>query len=588
MAYLNLVNFELDYGTVWRQATGHASQGTYVTIAVSYEDSAPICRRFPGAPGFADSYGWGGYNCLRFSPAATGSPAYYEFSRYHATAGNRDAMSVSTLRVGFALYIEQAPGSTQQIVAFVDASNRVLGNLHLNSNRTLYVYSAGKGVASGSIVVPMNEWTYIEFKAGSSSSTAAYEVRVNGATDISGTMGVTYGPNAKVRLGSTNNVAATCELYYDDAYANDAEFATDYGIPYIGLIHPTGGAGTYTMWSGFLSGVQGIPDDGDTSYTYSSFNGNVETYPMTVALEVPDGDIEILAVQLNRIIRSTAPAKGIQMVDMFNGTAYYEVFTVYTTVSSEYEILAFVYNENPYSSGWYKAELENIEVGVYDQEASLHTLRCTQVSGQVLYHMPAQTIVAGEATATASAVSSTVVPGARAIAMGIASIAGDALGLTFVPGGASVEVASATVAAAGVTPAVVPGAVSVTMVSAILEALGQAASTVPGGTAIEVAAALMAATGVSPTVVPGAVSITMDSGMIIISAEAATIPVLDIIIAALAASLTAAGVSCRIQGGTMPAAQGGWIIVPVEDRQAWAGEEDRRLTVEAEDRQAKA
>ncbi len=143
--------------------------------------------------------------------------------------------------------------------------------------------------------------------------------------------------------------------------------------------------------------------------------------------------------------------------------------------------------------------------GFTDNVAPNGTVACTVA---ITGYPPALSVAAGLATATSSALVSTVTPGGVAIAAGLATATSSGLDASASAGsaglnaGADVAIGSATALAATVTP----GAVAVAADVAIASSSGLAPTVTPGAVSVVAGIAIAASSGLGPTVTPGPVA----------------------------------------------------------------------------------
>ncbi len=134
---------------------------------------------------------------------------------------------------------------------------------------TLY-NSAGTLVNTCPTTIGAGRWAQIEIKCGSGSN-AAYEVRIDSVSQISGT--ANFGSNLPVfwYLGRPSVGSGGIEFYYDSLHINDFDFV---GNGHVKIVRPDSD-GTTLNWTANGAAnrwdcVDEIPNDGDTTYISSA------------------------------------------------------------------------------------------------------------------------------------------------------------------------------------------------------------------------------------------------------------------------------------------------------------------------------
>jgi len=117
--------------------------------------------------------------------------------------------------------------NNEEILVVLDASSAQKASLRLNSNRTISVYNAADTlVATGTtpISATPSTWTRIEYRSCTGTS-CSYELKINGAAELSGTGNFGTNQNGSVRFGNVvkkNSQAVV--FWYDDTAIDNAEF----------------------------------------------------------------------------------------------------------------------------------------------------------------------------------------------------------------------------------------------------------------------------------------------------------------------------------------------------------------------------
>lgn len=185
----------------------------------------------------------------------------------------------ATLWMGFAFKAVTAPSAdSEPFLQFADSGSAQKLEIRLTSTGKIAAYnSAGTLITTGATTVG-STYVYVEVKCGTGAS-AAWEVKINGTTEISGTTD-NLGTNntAIISIGKRNNRnGRTVDFYFDDLYVDDAAYlATTTATPEVRILIPNA-AGASAGWTNGLgttfAQVDEIPpesDGTDASYIQAS------------------------------------------------------------------------------------------------------------------------------------------------------------------------------------------------------------------------------------------------------------------------------------------------------------------------------
>jgi len=324
-----------------------------------------------------------GYGCA-YVDGTLGGNNYLTLTTYTQNIGIPRELAITNLHVGVAVKIPAAPSGTVQMIVGRNPTH-VTGNIRMNSDRTLSVYTGNTSVATGSTVLAINTWYYVEFKTVAS-AIGAYELKINGTTELSGTANFVAVDYSAVTFGNYTLTFNAYRFYFDDIYINDSEFAP--AVPGIDLLYVSAN-GTYTSWVGNRLMVDEFPPDGDTSKSFSSTATTVETYGFSY-----DFDHTGCAV---------AALKHLCVVRVYSGgtPAFKYISRIGTTddltdtndnPGSDYKTRCRLWETNwDTLAPLTLANVTEAEAGVYDNSTGAHMLYCTSVSGEFLYYIPSVT-----------------------------------------------------------------------------------------------------------------------------------------------------------------------------------------------------
>ena len=251
---------------------------------------------------------------LRCNPTTTAT-GYINIGKASA-AGVLGNFADLTLYTGFAFRAATLPAAnSEEIYACYTAVAALCSALRINSTGTLAHYRADNTlVATGSTVLTTGVWYYIEYMA-TNSATGAYECKINGVSEFSGTSNNGTTNTAFVAHGkNTNRNGQTIDFYYDDIYVSDSAFVgSQYHIPEIRILLPNG-AGASAGWTAgtgtTFAEVDDAPPTPDDDTTYIGADLNMDNLYSTFAVEDTatksvTGDVDALAAYVRGRTDST-------------------------------------------------------------------------------------------------------------------------------------------------------------------------------------------------------------------------------------------------------------------------------------------
>lgn len=149
----------------------------------------------------------------------------------------------------FRFTTESSAATGEDVVDIIDASGSSKGSVRLLNSKKLSVYnSAGTLVATGSSVLNTGQWYYIGIKTSTGSGSTSYELRIDGSSELSGTMSCGTSSSYGARFGkSVNRNGTSVDYYFDDIVLGDTAF-TD-GAYRVLVSYPTSGDFSAGLWS---------------------------------------------------------------------------------------------------------------------------------------------------------------------------------------------------------------------------------------------------------------------------------------------------------------------------------------------------
>lgn len=324
-----------------------------------------------------------GVNCLRTNPTTTANGAV-EFRSWSSNSGVQVAdINKESLYIDFLFRVDTAPSANDEPIAIVQyTTNPTTGanlEIRINSSRQLVVYDTTLTlVATGTTALSTGTQYRIQVRS-QASATGAYEVKINGVSELSGTCNQTATNSIIVAFGKrANRNGRTVDFYYGRVVVDDAEFHSDIDITAMAI----DGNGNYTAWTGDYQDVDETPPhDTDTTYVTSSTSGQAETWSLQSAAAAGiTGTVH--AVQAILIVRDEGGASALRY-RLRSGSTDSDNATNNDPGSSYVGRGRLLTTDPATSAAWLLAALDSIEVGVVNN-ANV-AARCTLAIVEVFH-----------------------------------------------------------------------------------------------------------------------------------------------------------------------------------------------------------
>jgi hypothetical protein len=250
-----------------------------------------LCGFETGAIGGANEGGSLGTSSVQSTTKRTGTYALQTNPTTTATGyctllgiganGNAATLGLTTTYVRFYFRYGTKPSSNNEEIFQLNHTSVATGNrkiaLRINSSGQLMAYASDGTTqigSTGSTSLAQDTWYRIECSVDSS-LTGNVEVRIDGATEISGTGNTNSLVSYGLLLGKVvNRNGNTVDFYYDDVIVGDSGFIGPGGIVRLDPIsdNDTWTTGTYADIDDYASQAN---NDGDTTYTTSSTQNDI-------------------------------------------------------------------------------------------------------------------------------------------------------------------------------------------------------------------------------------------------------------------------------------------------------------------------
>lgn len=278
--------------------------------------------------------------------------------------------SAATYTAGFGVHVSQF-NYTGRFFSFLDAGSLQM-ELRWSSPELIRVTRNGTTLATGTTSLNVATWYWIEFQVTVDNTVGAYEVRINGSTELSATNVDTQSTaNANINgfaLGQTLGAQGSF-LSWDDLYLLDSSGGapTDdfLGDVRVETLLPSGN-GNSSQWVGqdadstdnYLN-VDEQSTDSDTTYNESATVGNKDTYAYT-DLDSTTGTVYGVA-PVPYFRKTNAGSKTLVSVARLSGT---EVDSASKLVLDTYAYNQDIRETKPGGGAWTISDVNSAEFGI--------------------------------------------------------------------------------------------------------------------------------------------------------------------------------------------------------------------------------
>jgi len=348
------------------------------------------------------------------SPSTTGA-TYAAYGKSGSAFGNtNNAILVDTLYSRFYFRYATKPAANSEIFfafAVVATSSHKLA-LRINSSGNILAYNSANALLdTGASVLDAGTWYLIEVMCGTG-TTAAWEVKVDGVSEISGTGNLSTNQHRYAVFGkSINRSSQSIEYFFDDICTRDDDWIGA-GQSVLLLPNADGTYSTFSIGAGTGSHYEQVddwPTDGATTYLASTGSvGDKESFTV---------DGSALSGTINAVcpIGATAAISGSAGVRFFFriGGADYEVANL---SGGSYTLAKGFFQSVSPDTGvaWTLSEVQNLEIGVKENLTGVTGLSSL---GLMVDYIPAAPAVGHPAMKRMGGVRHNTGPFGRAIGM---------------------------------------------------------------------------------------------------------------------------------------------------------------------------
>lgn len=303
--------------------------------------------------------GWTGTGSL-----TQGTGRYTGKSFFLGSSGqyvNYAVNNLATITVGFGVMFTTISTTSQTFFQLMDGSSVQLqlvrdgttGNISLQRNTTT--------LATGSTVIGVGNWYFIELTAVINDSTGSYELRINGTTEFSGSSQDTKNTANAYTNGVRLNRSGSGSPYpnFDDLYIrNDSTFLGDVQVETLNVSANSSVAWT-PLSSTNASNVDEATPDGDTSYNSTTSTATTDLFTVTSLSNTP---ANIYGVKIAAALRNDDAGSQTVRTKMKNGTTTSNGSS--HAVGASYIMYEDVYTTNPDTSAAFTAsDISSLLIG---------------------------------------------------------------------------------------------------------------------------------------------------------------------------------------------------------------------------------
>jgi hypothetical protein len=278
------------------------------------------------------------------------------------------------------IFNTRTSGGTIKFEARIDTAGKIQG-----------YNSALTQVGTGTTALSANTWYRLDFKVGTSGTVGAYELRINGTSEWSGTTNTNTGNNANIRVGkAVNRNGNTVDFYFGPVVVDDAAYVSEPNF-YVATLMPNANGSTMDWTSGTApsdytqvnerppSATNYVKNSGAAANQLALFKFqprstySIDANAVYSALKGRIRLAEDVAATSSQVIRVKSGATNSDSAARDGGTAVVSVSRLLTTDPAT-------------SAAWTGSAIDAVEVGALEQNSVADRLSWAAVD--LLYTIP--------------------------------------------------------------------------------------------------------------------------------------------------------------------------------------------------------
>jgi len=362
-----------------------AETGNYAEL-LSYQDNMGFGGMVQSGTKRSGDYAY--YVDCANQMGAGGTAVWFRLGQIGADGTHSDFAAATTYVRFYVRFASLTNSGDEDIICF-RAGGSVKASFALTSGGLLRYYTGARGtlVATGSTALSVDTWYLVECRVGTGAG-AVYDLKLDGATELSGTATVSSTGTAHVQFGtsrSSNYYAA----YYDDILVDDAAWpgpgackrlAANASGSYAQWSTDDGYGGTATDWQCVDETPVGTsPDD----LIYTGTTGNAHTFG------VQDVDGLIFgppnATKVTAFVRSDTGGTAGCRVRLRSGSTDSDTTGATWPTGAGVLVCNLRTGDPATGSAWTPGGLNAAQVGVYSVTGNTNTVRCSAIYLMVDY-----------------------------------------------------------------------------------------------------------------------------------------------------------------------------------------------------------
>jgi hypothetical protein len=301
VADINDSNFGVVLSAKWNASSSPSASVDLVTITVYYSTAATVINFTGFELGPESTFdlaqdvligGDSGATEIQITTKRSGAYGFkvtpnttqVGYAIFGNVGSNREFPSLDASEIYIRFYFQyttKPASNSEEILQCIGTTSSTKFALRINSSGNLMAFASDGTTqigSTGSTALSASVWYRIECHIGTS---ASFEVRLNGATEISGTGNLSTQNAYLFYIGkAVNRNSQTIQVYYDDILVTTGNWGGE------GFIEaaPANSMGTYNDWVGSYYSVKEIPSDLDGTYAYISNNVIGDTKSFSVGI----------------------------------------------------------------------------------------------------------------------------------------------------------------------------------------------------------------------------------------------------------------------------------------------------------------
>jgi hypothetical protein len=294
-------------------------------------------------------------------------------------------VSYSYLQFYFKYATKPSGATPNEIFAITDSTDGVKIAIRINSDGKLCLYDSGGSIigSAGSTALSSSTWYKINFKIDTGAS-AAYELKIDDNTELSGTGSFTNTAKNFNFGVSSMNATENVDFFYDDIILSDSSYPN--GNAAVKIIKPKANGSTMSWSDGTGSSdytqVNELPvSSSEYIQSPTSGNPNIALFDMESCSTVGiTGSILGVKLLVRTRENTTVTSSTFLRIKSDDTNSDNTAFNGFTTEQNKCKLLT---TDPKTSSDWTISSIDSMEMGVVENNAV--AVRCVSVLGTVAY-----------------------------------------------------------------------------------------------------------------------------------------------------------------------------------------------------------